>query len=63
MLGILLLVNGVAYLVVSLTSLLLPAYEGVVSSAATPALLGEVWIMLWLLIRGANPKASAASAP
>jgi hypothetical protein len=62
-LGILLLVNGVAYLVVSLTSLLLPAYEGVVSSAATPALLGEVWIMLWLLIRGANPKASAASAP
>lgn len=62
-LGILLLVNGAAYVVVSLTSLLVPAYESVVFSVATPALLGEVWIMLWLVIRGASPRSSATSAP
>jgi len=62
-LGILLIVNCFAYVAASLTSLLLPSYGSVVFSAIQPALLGELWIMLWLLIRGANvpPLADAAS--
>jgi hypothetical protein len=62
-LGILLIVNGFAYLATSLTSLLLPAYAGVVSRFALIAETGELWIMLWLLIKGAKvqPLAAAAS--
>lgn len=48
------LVNGLAYVVASPTWLLFPAYGGVVYRFTMPALLGEVWIMLWLLIRGAE---------
>lgn len=51
-LGILLIVNGFAYVVASLTSLFFPSYANVVSLAILPALLGELWIMLWLLIKG-----------
>lgn len=53
-LGILLIVNGVAYFVVSLTGLLVPEYSNVVERYAFFAQLGEVWIMFWLLIRGAK---------
>jgi hypothetical protein len=62
-LGVLLIVNGFAYVVVSLTSLLLPAYVSVVSRPAIVAELGELWMMLWLLIKGAKmpPAAAAAS--
>jgi hypothetical protein len=51
-LGVLLIVNGVAYVAMSITSLLVPEYERVVLVAAIPALLGELWILLWLLIKG-----------
>jgi hypothetical protein len=62
-LGLLLIVNCFAYVAASLTSLLLPSYANVVSRAVLPALLGEVWILLWLLIKGAKvpPLAAAAS--
>jgi len=53
-LGVLLVVNGVAYVAVSLTSLLLPGYAAVVSRVALPAQFGELWIMLWLLFKGAS---------
>jgi hypothetical protein len=53
-LGILLVVNGFTYVAISLTWLMLPAYGNTVFRAATPALLGELWITLWLLIKGAN---------
>ena len=53
-LGLLLIVNGVAYVVVSLTSLIVPAYSSAVANAAFIAYTGELWIMLWLLIKGAN---------
>ena len=53
-LGVLLIVNGFAYLALSLSSLLLPAYASVVSRFALPAQFGELWIMLWLLIKGAR---------
>jgi hypothetical protein len=53
-LGVLLIVNGFAYLVATLTSLLVPSYAGVVSRYAMIPETGEVWIMLWLLIKGVN---------
>ncbi len=62
-LGVLLIVNGFAYLAASLTSLVLPAYASVVNRFALIAETGELWIMLWLLIKGARvqPLAAAAS--
>ena len=62
-LGIWLIINGFAYLTISFTGLLLPQYEVMVSNIAFPALLGEVAIMLWLLIKGAKvqPVVAAAS--
>ncbi|MGZ3674132.1 MAG: DUF4386 domain-containing protein [Ktedonobacterales bacterium] len=53
-LGILLMVAGFAYLTSSVTSIILPAYEHVVSQAAMPLGLGELPIIFWLLIKGAK---------
>src|SRR5712692_10455268 len=53
-LGDLLIVNCFAYVAASLTWLLLPSYGNVAFRATLPALLGELWIMLWLLIKGAK---------
>jgi hypothetical protein len=53
-LGVWLIINGFAYLTISLTGLLIAQYEDVVSNYGFPALLGEMAIMLWLLIKGAN---------
>src|SRR2546423_5031972 len=53
-LGVLLIINGFAYVALSLTDLLLPGYASVVSRFALPAQFGELWIMLWLLVRGAK---------
>src|SRR5436190_2023242 len=61
-LGVLLVVNCFAYLAQSLTSLLLPSYANVVAQWTFPALFGELWIMLWLLIKGAKVPAEAAAA-
>lgn len=51
-LGLLLIINCIAYVAIGVTSLLLPSYAKVVFRASIPALLGELWIMLWLLIKG-----------
>ncbi|HEV1995280.1 MAG TPA: DUF4386 domain-containing protein [Candidatus Acidoferrum sp.] len=61
-LGVLLIVNCFAYVAASLISLLLPSYANVVFRAIQPALLGELWIMLWLLIKGAKVQPSHAPA-
>jgi len=53
-LGLWLVFNCFAYLVLTLTALLLPAYATTVSQVVSPVLFGEVAIMLWLLIRGAK---------
>ena len=53
-LGVWLIINGFAYLVLSFTGVLLPQYEQVVSNITFPAILGEMAIMLWLVIKGAN---------
>ena len=55
-LGVWLIINGFAYLTISFTGLLLPQYEDMVSNITFPALLGEMAIMLWLLIKGAKPQ-------
>jgi hypothetical protein len=63
-LGVLLLVNGCAYVATSLTSLLRPASASAVTRACMPALLGELWVMLWLLAKGAKlPPSVTAGEP
>lgn len=51
-LGIWLIINGVAYVAMSLTGILLPEYANAVYNFAIPALLGELALTLWLLIMG-----------
>ena len=54
LLGVWLIVNCFAYLALSFTGLLLPQYYDFAFRSAFPALLGEMAIMLWLLIKGAK---------
>ncbi len=53
-LGIWLLVGGFAYLIFSVTGLLVPQYSDVVFAISQPAFFGEIAIALWLLIKGAK---------
>jgi len=59
-LGVLLLVNGAAYVAISFITILAPQYGAVAFKAAMPALFGELAIMLWLLIRGGSIREPAA---
>jgi len=52
-LGVWLVNNGFAYVILSFTGLLLPQYQNEVFLISQPALLGEVALMLWLVIMGA----------
>jgi hypothetical protein len=61
-LGVWLIVNGVAYVAISLIALLWPAYASLAFRAAQPALMGELAITLWLLIKGAKVEPLAAPA-
>ncbi len=54
-LAIWLAINGCAYVIVSVTGLLVPDYQGLVFNISSPARLGELALMLWLLIKGARP--------
>jgi len=53
-LGVWLIINGFALLVLSFTALLLPEYKDLIFTIAVPAMLGELAFMLWLLIKGAK---------
>ena len=56
-LGVFLILNGIAYVLHCFTSLFLPNYQALVFQMATPIwTLGEISIMLWLLIKGVNTK-------
>jgi hypothetical protein len=55
-------INGIAYVALSFTTLLLPEYEDIVSSIAFPCQLGEVALVLWLVIMGARPRQAAVTA-
>jgi hypothetical protein len=53
-LGVWLIINGFAYLAMSFTGLIFPHHEKLIGNIAFPALLGELALMLWLLIKGAK---------
>ncbi len=55
-LGVWLIMACFAYLALSFTGLVFPAYEDQVNNIAQPLLLGELATMLWLLIMGTNEK-------
>ena len=63
-LGVWLVIAGFAWVVLSLTGILLPQYQDKVDTYSQPAMIGEIVFMLWLLITGATPKpvANPASA-
>ena len=56
-LGVLLILNGIAYVAQAVTGVMFPAIEDRQSSLLFPVLMGEVVTMLWLLIMGAKPRA------
>jgi uncharacterized protein DUF4386 len=61
-LGVWLFINCFAYVAISLTGMFAPQYYGRAFNMSQPILFGEIAIMLWLLIRGANVKALPAAA-
>jgi hypothetical protein len=62
-LGVWLVINGFAYVIMSFTGLLLPQYQNKEFVLFQPALFGELAFMLWLVIKGAKPPALDAAAP
>src|ERR1700681_139789 len=60
-LGVWLILDGLAYVTLSLTGLLLPQYQDKVDTWSQPAFFGELAFMFWLLIKGAKPKPLAGS--
>jgi len=56
-LGVWLIINGFAYVILSFTGILLPQYQNKVFIISQPALFAEVALMLWLVIKGAKPPA------
>jgi hypothetical protein len=61
-LGVWLIINGCAYVILSLTGLLLPQYEQKLFVIFQPALFGELALMLWLVVKGTKPPALDAGA-
>jgi uncharacterized protein DUF4386 len=62
-LGIWLIVNGMAYLTISGTGLLVPRYQAAVETIAFPFLVGELAFVLWLVIIGAKETAPGTNVP
>jgi hypothetical protein len=60
-LGVWLALGGFAWVMLSLTEVLLPQYYDRVFSYSQPAFFGEVGLMLWLVIKGARPPALDAA--
>jgi hypothetical protein len=61
-LGVWLALAGFAWVILSLTSILLPQYQDRVYAYSQPAIIGEIAFMLWLLIKGAKPLRVGAEA-
>ncbi len=59
LLGVWLMLNCFAYLAQNVTGILLPQYTAVVTSISMPLQFGELAIMLWLLVLGANERLTA----
>ncbi|HEX4953465.1 MAG TPA: DUF4386 domain-containing protein [Thermoanaerobaculia bacterium] len=62
-LGVWLFINGLAYVTLSATGLLLPESSKMLFTIATPAMFGEMALMLWLLIVGVREPAAGQAAP
>ena len=60
-LGVWLILACFAWLALSFTGFLLPAYEDTVYTITQPVVLGEVVTMLWLVIMGAKERRLAAA--
>jgi hypothetical protein len=60
-LGVWLVINGIAYVMMSFTGLLVPQYQNKLFILSQPALFGELALMLWLVIKGARPPAMDAA--
>ena len=61
-LGVWLAFAGIAWVLLSLTGILLPQYQNKVDTYSQPAFIGEIVFMLWLAIKGAQPPALDARA-
>jgi hypothetical protein len=61
-LGVWLALAGFAWVLLSLTGVLLPQVQDKVDTYTQPAVLGELAFMFWLLIKGAKPPALDATA-
>jgi len=63
--GVWLVINGSAYVLLSIGRLMIPDTAGQLFTYMQPALFGELVMVLWLLIKGANPasQSSAATVP
>ena len=61
-LGVWLVINGIAYVVLCLTGELFPQYYNQAFVFSQPALLGEIALMLWLVIKGSKPQPQNAAA-
>jgi hypothetical protein len=55
-LGVWLIINGIVYVLLSVTSIVLPEYKDSVFTFGMPAMFGELVLMLWLLIKGVRGK-------
>jgi hypothetical protein len=56
-LGVWLALAGIAWVILSLTGILMPQYQNKVDTYSQPAFIGEIVFMLWLAIKGAQPPA------
>ena len=62
-LGVWLALAGFAWVMLSLTGILLPQYQDKVYTYSQPAIFGEIALMLWLVIKGAKPPVQDVAAP
>ena len=60
LLGVWLILGGVAYIAISLTEFIVPQYSALLSTITSPLLLGELAITLWLLFAPITPTYSAS---
>jgi hypothetical protein len=60
-LGVWLALAGFAWVILSLTGVLLPQVQDKVDTYSQPAFFGEIAFMLWLVIEGAKPPALDAT--
>ena len=61
-LGVWLILNGIAYMIICFIAVLAPQYEDAAFNRAFPVMFGELAIMLWLVIMGAKVQRFASSA-